>query len=87
MKRSTGGCFCPADGRDDGRAARLRRQGRGIAGEVADLLLLEQQALDVLQMTFVRVRHIDDREVRLRELLRHGRHRLDLGEPDPITSW
>ena len=72
----------PADGRDDGRTARLRRQARGIACEVADLLLLEEQALDVLQVPFVGVRHVDDREVRLRELLRHGRHRLDLGEPD-----
>ena len=62
--------------------ALLRGEAGRVAREVAGLLLLEEQPLDVLQMTLVGVRHVDDREMRLRELLRNRGHRLDLGEAD-----
>src|SRR5471030_1080726 len=71
-----------ADRRDGGAPARLRREARGVAGEIADLLLPEEQPFHVLRFALVGVRDVDDREMRLRELLRDRGHRLDLGEAD-----
>src|SRR5215207_1773710 len=73
-----------ADRRDDLVAALVLDVERGErAGEVAGLVLLEQQAVDVLRLALHRgLRVVDDREVRVGELLGDGLHRLGHEEAD-----
>src|SRR3954452_18177181 len=59
-------------------------QARQIADEVAGLLLLEEQALDVLGLALQqRRRGVDDRELHVRELLRDRGDRVGHEEADP----
>src|SRR3954471_2016773 len=59
-------------------------QAREIADQVAGLLLLEEQALDVLGLALQqRRRRVDDRELHVRELLRDRRDRVGHEEADP----
>ena len=61
----------------------LLEQAGEVAGEVADLLLLEDQALDVLRLAGeVAVGDVDDRELRVGKLLRDLRDRVGLVEAD-----
>src|SRR5215210_931027 len=73
-----------ADGGDDLVAALVLGVERGQrAGEVARLVLLEQQAVDVGRLALHRgLRVVDDREVRVGELLGDGLHRLGHQEAD-----
>src|SRR4051794_32076169 len=73
-----------ADRGDDLLAARvLGVEARERAGEVAGLVLLEQQAADVLGLALeAGRREVDDREVRGRELLGDRRHRVRHQEAD-----
>src|SRR3954452_14502524 len=88
MKRLTGGrlwtaTLRAADARDDVLALRLRRQRRRVAREVAGLLLVEQEPLDVGRVLLqVLVGYVDDREFRVREAARDDVHGLDLGVAD-----
>src|SRR3954447_24714732 len=84
MEAAAGRLFWPAAGADRVAAAfRLLDEAGEIPGEVADLLLPEDQALDVLRVAgqIVPV-DVDDREVRVRELLRDLRDRVRLVEAD-----
>ena len=74
-----------ADARDRRSAARLRGEAGRVAREVARLLLLEEQAFDVLQAAFVGVRDVDDREVRLRERFATAFIASISVKPTPIT--
>src|SRR6478672_4635107 len=77
-----GGQLDPADGADH-PAAVLRLQRGEVAGEVTDLLLLEQQALVVLRLALRVVdAHVHAREVALRELRGHRVQRVGLQEAD-----
>ena len=69
-----------ADGADH---ARLRHRRRGDAGETPGLLLREQDAAHVLRRALECGRRVvDDRELRVREPLRDGRHLIRHQEPD-----
>ena len=63
--------------------ARLRDRRGGDAGEAPCLLLGEQDAARVLRLALERGRRVvDDRELRVREPLRDGRHLVGHQEPD-----
>src|SRR4051794_24030110 len=66
-----------ADPAERGRVVVLRREARDVADQVARVLLLEQQAGDVgrLVLELGRV-DVDDRELRIRELLGGRVHRV-----------
>ena len=59
----------------------LLHQAREVARDVARLLLVEGEAQDVLAITPGRI-DVDDRELRRRELLRHGLDRIRHQEAD-----
>ena len=72
-----------ADRGHGGRVVVLRPEAREVTGEVAGLLLLEEQALDVLRLALqARGREVDDREVVVRELAGDRGGRLAHEEAD-----
>src|SRR5439155_14948053 len=75
-----------ADGADDLLTVdrvQLRPQPGRVPDEVPGLLLLEEQTLDVLRLVLERRDvDVDDRELRVRELRRHGIHRVSHQEAD-----
>ena len=84
MYRSTGGCFWPPTEPIVACAALLLDEAGKVAREIADLLLLEDEPLDVLGLPGERrLVDVDDREVRLRELLRDLRDRSSPGRSRP----
>ena len=76
--------FEAADGADHIAARAFLGKRAEVADQVADLLLPEDQPFDVLRLAFqVGVRHVDDRKLRVRELLRDRGDRISLRETDP----
>ena len=72
-----------ADGANSAATRRLDVEARGVADEIPSLLLLEEQALDVLRLVLHR-RHVDvdDRELVARVRGRHSVHRIRHQEAD-----
>src|SRR5262249_35106596 len=72
-----------ADGADRLRTLALGRERAEVADQIADLLLFEEEADDVLRLALeVALIDVDDCEVRVREPLCRRRDRVALREPD-----
>ena len=83
MKRSTSGSFTPPTELIVSKPFAFATSAARTPRESTRLLLLEEQPDDVLRRALERgLVDVDDREARVRILVRHGRERLALREAD-----